>query len=127
MNNKFHSAPLQTDVLFETCPVTGPAWQQYCSAENILAEKLKNMPQGTAVFNNDGDIWFLKLKDNKRILCHAEYINNAENPLLNVSSRFDFDLAFIDIDEDELEEYSRRITVATEEFSTTNIPLSETE
>ena len=85
------------------------------------------MPQGTAVLNDDGDVWFLKLEDNKRILCHAEYINNAKKPLLNVSSRFDFDLAYIDIEEDELEEYSRRITVATEEFVTTTIPINETE
>jgi hypothetical protein len=125
MNTGFNNTPLKTEVLFATCPVTGHIWQKVCLAENLLSEKLKNFPEGTVVYKVGGDAWFLKVKDGERVLCHAEYVNNAVVPLIGASSRFDFDLMFIDISEDDLEDYASRITLATEDFLTTFIPLNK--
>lgn len=108
--------PLKLDILFEEAPDTGAVWGQVCRAENALAEKLQCLPEGTAVIL-DKDAWFLKRDtvENVRILCHAEY---ADGVISNVSSRFDFDLMFVEITKEDLENYLSRIVCASEQFTT---------
>lgn len=110
----FQDLTIKEEIYFVNDPSTGRLWKQAGEAENALAQKLHLLPEGTAVLG-EKEAWFLMREADALVLVHAEYENGN---VTNIQSRFDFELDYIDVEEGDLEEYIRRIEVATEEFNT---------
>lgn len=111
----FNQIPIKTDVEFTNSPgELGGLWGQIGDAENVLAEKLKDLPKGTAV-TLDEDVWFLIVEDGYRILCIGQLQNGV---VQNVHCRFDFGLDYVDVAADDLREAIERVKRATETFNT---------
>lgn len=117
----FSQIPLNTDILFGDAPgETGGLWARVCEAENALAKKLRDLPEGTAVILAD-EVWFLAVKDGMRVLTHAQY---KDGEITEASSRSDFDLMFVDVSDDDLREYAERVERATEQFEVAAVPIN---
>lgn len=118
----FDNAPLKTDRELEGAEGSlGEAWQEVNLAENALAEKLASFPEGTTVIlQDDKSAWFLRTENGQRVLCHVALVGTAEEgftPDGETASRFDFGLMFVDVGEDELHDYARRVRLVTENFT----------
>ena len=98
-------------------PPLGGLWQQVCEAENALAEMLEPLPEGTAVLG-DHEVWLLVPGDEGLELSHANWDGET---LSDLTSRFDFGLAFVDVEESDLEDSIRRTEIAMETFQTINV------
>lgn len=91
---------LKKDMVFVDNESNGSAWRNLCNAENDLAEKLLPYPLGTFVAQ-DGEAWFLaKSDDTTLVLTHANYHLGV---LSEPTNRFEFDLSFVDQEEESLE------------------------
>jgi hypothetical protein len=125
----FAQTPLNKEYVFDSLGTNvdlAQAWRRLCDAENNLAEKLKDLPEGTAVVL-DEDAWFLKSEDGMRILCHALYEHplSAPGAVTEMMSRFDYGLDFVDISEGDLIEGAERVRIATEHFVTATIVIPD--
>lgn len=111
----FHAIPLNLEIPFAELEF----WRKMGEAENVLAEKLASLPEGTAVCLDDKEgICFLKVEDGKRILKRGTLANGR---VTDVTSRHDFELDYVDVENDELDAYTAQIYRAVEEFSTIDI------
>jgi len=109
-----NTLPLKLDAVLEDAPGhLGSLWHNLCQAENELAQRLKDLPLGTALVLNT-DAWFLNVEDEHLVLCHANYIDEA---LTEVTSRFDIGLSWIDVEEEALEYYIDQIGEALQSFN----------
>lgn len=115
----FTGFPIKEDIVLGDAPATGEAWSNYCLAENALAQKLAPWHEGTAVLG-EGEVWYLTRDGDHRVLVRAEYVDGKPS---NVWSRFDIDLMWGDITDDDLEAYRHRLEQATETFTIVRIPL----
>lgn len=115
---------LKTDYIFENASGRlGVLWHQLCDSENVLASKLQSMPVGTAAVSGF-DFWALRDDGGELVLVHMhidpDYL--CHEVLEGSDSRFEFDLEWVDVDEEELESYIDRIDAATLTFKTVTIP-----
>lgn len=112
------SKPIKTDRVFADAEgMLGVLWSQFCFVENELAEMLHSLPLGTAVVL-DGDVWVLRDDGACLVLVHGNY---ADGEITDEVSRFDFDLSWIDVSEDELQSYIERVQKAMSSFNTVNV------
>lgn len=111
--------PVKTDLVFANLEGSlGFLWSQFCSIENQLAEMLHPLPLGTAVVLG-GDAWVLREDGDALVLVHGNY---AKGEITGEESRFDFDLSWVDIEEDELQGYINRVKHAMTTFNTVFLP-----
>lgn len=97
-------------------------WRNLAALENQLAELLaKHTGKMVA---NELDAYYLKIVDGELILCHATFIDGQ---LADESSRFDFDLEFVDITADELQFAIRGLETCIENFAALLVDLLECE
>lgn len=91
---------LKKDMVFIDNESTGSFWRNLCNAENDLAEKLLPYSIGTFVAQDD-EAWFLaKSDDTTLVLTHANYHLGV---LSEPTNRFEFNLSFVDQEEESLE------------------------
>lgn len=94
---------LKTEMVFASAPgQLGALWHNLCVLENQLAELLATEPAGAQAINGV-DVWYLEEVDSQHVLMHATLVNGS---LCEPSSRFDFDLEWVDIEEEELSAYN---------------------
>ena len=107
--------PLKSESVFEDAPEpVGMLWRNLTRLENTLAEKLLQLPLGTLVVVEQ-DAWILREDGTHVVLCHGNY---ADQAISEESSRFDFDLGWVDVEPNELQDYLERVTRAIDEFQT---------
>jgi len=112
---EFRQYPINLDLAFaDVGGELGGLWGQLEDAENVLAEKLKDLPRGTAVAL-DNDVWFLVVEEATRKLCIGQFDNGVAT---NVHSRLDYGLDWVDVGEDDLLKAIERVKLATEKFNT---------
>lgn len=90
--------PVSKDIFFADAPDIGHLWRQLWELENQLADRLLEHPLGAAAIV-DGDAWMLRDDGENLYLVHGNWDGST---LTDETSRFDFDLGWIDIDEDGL-------------------------
>lgn len=101
--------PIRLDAVFADAPgELGTAWAELCEAENHLAVRLAQLEPGTRVLNGP-DAWYLQDVDGQRVLMHAVLVDGEPQ---EGSSRFDFDLGWVDIDAEELRDYAARVSAS---------------
>ncbi len=116
----FTQVPIKMDLVFGDVPGdNGESWELLGRAENALAEKLKDLPEGTAAIL-DENAWFLAIIGGKRVLCHA---NHKDGILSEVSNRFEAGLDWGDIENDDLVNSANLVTTAADGFKTTTITI----
>jgi hypothetical protein len=108
------SFPIRTDRVFADAPgEVGAAWANLCEEENRLAGYLSSQDEGTAVVL-DGDAWYLELGEGQQlVLMHGEVVDGK---IKNASSRFDFDLGWVDIEAEEVAAYTSRVSSVADDF-----------
>lgn len=108
------SFPLRTDRVFADAPgEVGAAWANLCEEENRLAGYLSSQEEGTAVVL-DGDAWYLEMDEGQQlVLMHGEVVDGK---IKNASSRFDFDLGWVDIQAEEVAAYTSRVSSVADDF-----------
>lgn len=89
---------MSKDIFFADAPDIGHLWRQLWELENQLADRLLEHPLGAAAIV-DGDAWMLRDDGENLYLVHGNWDGST---LTDETSRFDFDLGWIDIDEDGL-------------------------
>lgn len=122
--NKLLLTPIQLDKqirrdsVFTNAPgELGGLWGQVCAVENEMAEKLQSLPPGTAAVSGE-HAWFLEDDGEFLILMHAAPIGTLAGTIAAASSRFDFNLEAVDVDEDMLTDYVATVNNAMADFKT---------
>ena len=111
--------PIKTDMVFATVPgELGLSWTALCEGENELAEKLRTLPFGTAAVHGES-VWFLYDYGDHLALCHGQYVNGVVS---NTTSRFDFDLQWVDLEEDEISVHAQLVRQVVLDFNTVYLP-----
>lgn len=107
-------SPIKTDRVFVDAPgELGAAWRNLCEEENRLAGYLTVLEDGTAVVLGD-EAWYLeKGDDGKLILMHGEV---GDGKIKNPDSRFDFGLDWVDVELDEVRNYTQRVSSVADDF-----------
>lgn len=109
-----NTLPLKLDVVLENAPGhLGSLWYNLCQAENELAQRLKDLPLGTALVLST-DAWFLNEEDQHMVLIHAQY---RDGELTEATSRFDISLECVDVEEEALEYYIDQVGEALQSFN----------
>lgn len=106
--------PIRTDPVFVDAPGdVGIAWSELCMEENRLSGYLSCLDEGTAVLMDD-DAWFLELDDERQfVLMHGRVVaGEVQEP----SSRFDFDLDWVDVSVDDVRSYTARVSRLANDF-----------
>lgn len=116
----FAEAPVNETLCFVDDPTTGHAWQNVCVEENILANMLKDMPEGTAVEGEGTEIWFLKLNDEgmRELMFYYDGLSAPQ-------SRHGWGLEYVDVGVDDLLDYTEQIRSAIQNFKTKIINIDE--
>lgn len=105
---------IRKDAVFGDAPgEAGVLWRNLALAENALAEMLKPFPVGAVIACGDS-AWYLEEDGALLNLVHASFDNGQ---LVNPSSRFDFDLDWVDTDTDGLSAYIDKVNSAIGSFS----------
>ena len=94
----------------------GSLWQKLCEAENELARKLLDKGPGIIVVQDD-DGWYLEIDGQQLMLMRVEAAS-ADGPFTDQSSRFDFDLSWVDLGEEDLRVYTDTVLRAVASFET---------
>lgn len=103
---------IKTDLVFADAPEPiGMLWRNLCSLENQLAEKLQGKHGAVVII--DQDAWMLLEQCDELLLYHATYIDERLNDEV---SRFDHGLDWVDIEEDQLQDYNHLLQRAVDEF-----------
>lgn len=107
-------SPIKNDRVFVDAPgELGAAWRNMCDEENRLAGYLTVLEEGAAVVLGD-EAWYLeKGDDGKLILMHGEV---GEGKIENPVSRFDFGLDWVDVELDEVRNYTQRVASVADDF-----------
>ncbi len=119
----FNTAAIDTSTVFSGAE-HGEFWVAMSEAENQLARWLADYPEGTGLVK-DGRIWFLDINDEtngKRVLFSGSYDNGE---ISEVSSRFEFDLMFVDVSEDDLRTYIESISAPAADFQVVTFDRSD--
>lgn len=113
--------PIKKDRVFTNAPgELGDLWGQVCAVENEMAEKLQSLPLGTTAVSGM-DAWFLEDDGEFLVLMHVAPVALT---LFAASSRFDFDLEAVDVDEDMLMDYIALVNNAMADFKTMPLPAA---
>ena len=104
--------PLSKDIFFADAQDIGHLWRQLWELENQLADRLLEHPLGTAAIV-DEDAWVLRDDGEKLMLVHGFW---SGSQLSDETSRFDFDLGWIDIDEDGLHHAISKVQQALDQL-----------
>lgn len=107
-------SPIKTDRVFVDAPgELGSAWANLCAEENRLAGYMTILPNGTAVTLGD-EAWYLENGDDgKLVLMHGEV---RDGKIVNPDSRFDFSLEWVDVEVDEVRDYTQRVSSIADDF-----------
>lgn len=98
MNTSWSTNELRLDHPFKDAPDVGPLWTQLGEIENEIAKKLMSRPKGTVlVLDEQG--WMLKDDGQYLVLVHGHW---SDGHLACLTSRFDMNLEWVDIEEYEL-------------------------
>jgi len=89
--------PVSKDIFFADAPDIGHLWRQLWELENQLADRLLEYPLGAAAIV-DQDAWMLRDEGESLTLAHGKWDGSK---LTDETSRFDFDLSWIDIVEED--------------------------
>ena len=128
---RFQDVPIATDYIFQDAG-NSHLWMEMVDAENQLAEKLGNFPFGTLVtVESDvlSDVYFLGINEEigKRVLYRAD-ISSMHDAICytikNEASRFDFDLSWVDVADEDIEKHTRNVIKATQEFNLIYRPMN---
>lgn len=92
----------------------GALWTKLCEAENELARKLLDKGPGIIVVQDD-DGWYLEIDGQYLVLTRVEAAS-ADGPFTDQSSRFDFDLSWVDVGEEDLRVYADTVLRAVASF-----------
>ncbi|MDT8992773.1 hypothetical protein RQP54_18010 [Curvibacter sp. APW13] len=107
-------AKVKTDMVFADQPGEhGMLWVNLCLLENELAKLLAASPEGTRAINGH-EVWFLKEVDGELVLMHG--MLDGDEPK-EITSRFDFDLEWVDYGVDELQAYNRALSETITHFA----------
>jgi|GEM_PF-4659131 len=127
---RFQDVPIATDYIFQDAG-NSHLWMKMADAENALAEKLKNFPFGTLVpVESDvlSDVFFLGIDEEKgkRVLYRADIssMDVHHYTIKNEASRFDFDLSWVDVGDEDIEQYTKSVIKATQEFNLIYRPMN---
>lgn len=90
----------------------GDLWRKMAEAENALAEKLLPYPLGSAITNDDS-AWHLEADGDTLNLVHSSIV---EGKAVNQASRFDIDLAWVDVEEEGLIIYTAEVLAVADSF-----------
>lgn len=106
--------PIKMDRVFPDAPgEIGAAWANLCEEENRLAGYLTSLEDGTAVVLGD-DAWYLEKGDDQRlVLMHGEVVDGK---VMNAESRFDFHMDWVDVEADEIQAYTGRVSSVADDF-----------
>lgn len=109
--------PINTRIYFGSVADAGDeiaaAWRAAGEAENILAEKLKDMPDGIAV-KHGSFVWYLGELDGYRVLNCA--VTDSDGVFEEVNNRHQIGLEWGDYSENDLRDYESQVILATEAF-----------
>lgn len=114
--------PLKLSIDFAGADGAGASWRAAGDAENALAKKLATMPRGVGVSIGASDckeVWFLAEEDGMRVLKHA-FLDGGG--LVDVSSRHDLGLDYVDVEPGDLEAYAARVRSAMDVFDVVSMP-----
>jgi hypothetical protein len=98
---------IKMDPVFADAPEPlGMHWRNLCNMENMLAIRLLERP-GMMVAH-EMDAWYLSEQGECEplVLVHSNY---SDGELNNESSRFDFDLDWVDVEAPDLEDLIKRL------------------
>lgn len=125
----FNKIPLYDRIdLANAPPEVGELWERLARAENALAEKLKDLPEGTAVILDGKYAFFLipaamENDEYRRELVRADF-DPVSKDASNLVSRCDVaDLSWADVEEHDLVEAARCVEVASDGMSIDRINL----
>ena len=103
---------------FTDAPGTlGTLWGDLATAENELAELLLAHEIGSAIVA-DGSAWYLEEDSGWLNLVHSEFKDGATS---NAATRFDVDLDWVDVDEESLTEYIRKVESVIASFDSSTL------
>lgn len=105
--------PIRKDIVFGDAPgLLGALWHNMCHFENELADLLLDLPGNTFELTPE-DTWQLVDDGECLVLSHGMLVAGE---LVYTTSRFDFDLGWGDITEDELGYYIGNVNQAIEQI-----------
>ena len=106
--------PIKMDRVFADAPgESGAAWANLCEEENRLAGYLTSLEDGTAVVLGD-DAWYLEKGDDQQlVLMHGKVVDGS---IRNAESRFDFHRDWVDVEANEIQAYTARVSSVADDF-----------
>lgn len=108
---------LRQNIVFAEAPwPLGTLWQELCTVENQLATMLLEQPAGMVVAGNRF-AWRLAETDGQWVLETAPIGNGKPAEFV---SRFDFELEYVDLGEDELRDAIDAVSDAVADFAALN-------